>query len=107
MSDTQKTIILVGPLPPPIHGVTISTERLLNSELSKKFKLIHLDTSDHRTVDNIGAFDFTNIWLALKSYFVLIYYCLKYRPKIVYIPISQTYLGFMRDSFYIMAPRIM
>ena len=44
----KPAVILVGPLPPPIHGVTISTQRLLNSALREKLDLRHLDTSDHR-----------------------------------------------------------
>jgi glycosyltransferase involved in cell wall biosynthesis len=102
----KKSIILVGPIPPPFHGVTISTQRLLSSDLGKMFNLIHLNTSDHRDVDNIGRIDLTNVWLAIKSYFILAYYCLKYRPDVVYIPISQSLVGYARDAFYIIIPKL-
>ena len=43
-------LIVVGPLPPPVHGVTISTTLVLaNTALSERFEVEHLDTSDHRS----------------------------------------------------------
>lgn len=102
----KKRLILVGPTPPPVHGVTISTQRLLNSDLKTKFNLIHLDTSDHREVHNINTIDFMNFWLAFKSYFRLIFYSFRYKPDIVYIPISQSWIGYARDAFYIVMPKL-
>lgn len=103
----KQTLVLVGPKPPPVHGVTISTERLLNSDLKEGFNLVHLDTSDHRSVDSIGAIDFMNIWLAVTSYAKLVHYCIKYKPSLIYIPISQSLLGFLRDSVYVFLPKIL
>lgn len=104
---TKPVLVLVGPVPPPVHGVTISTRRLLESSLSDGFDVVHLDTSDHRTTTNIGALDFTNIYLGLKSYVQLIAYCLRFRPDVVYIPVSQTSLGFVRDSGFVILPKLL
>lgn len=102
----KNKLIIVGPVPPPVHGVTIFMETLLKSGLKKKFNIIHLDTSDHRDISNIGAIDCINLWLALKSYLKLLFYCFKYKPEIVYVPISQSWLGYARDAFYIVAPKL-
>ena len=103
---TKPSVILVGPLPPPIHGVTISTQRLLSSPLREKLDLRHLDTSDHRSMETVGAVDIRNVTLGLASYWDLLRLCLARRPDAVYVPISQTALGFLRDSVYLLLPRL-
>lgn len=103
---TKPSVILVGPLPPPIHGVTISTQRLLSSPLREKLDLRHLDTSDHRSMETVGAVDIRNVTLGLASYWDLLRLCLARRPDAVYVPISQTALGFLRDSIYLLLPKL-
>ncbi len=100
--NSASKVLIVGPTPPPYHGVTESTKRLLNSPLQKHFKLIHLDTSDHRDITNIGTIDFINLWLAFKNLLTLIFYCVRYQPDLVYIPISQTWVGYARDGLFVL-----
>jgi glycosyltransferase involved in cell wall biosynthesis len=104
---TKPAVILVGPLPPPIHGVTISTQRLLDSSLREKLDLQHLDTSDHRPMETVGTLDVRNVTLGLASYWGLLKLCLSARPAAIYVPISQTALGFIRDSVYLLVPRLL
>ena len=87
-------------------GPTLATEVLITSELKDEFELVHLDTSDHRPLNTLGAIDFTNIYLAVKSYVELLWLLIMIRPNLVYIPISQTTLGYMRDSVYILLSRL-
>ena len=103
---TKSKLILVGPLPPPVHGVTIFTEQLLASSLVDRFNVAHLDTSDHRPMDTVGALDIRNILLGLVSYWHLFKLCIRHRPAVVYVPISQTAIGFLRDSVYLMLPSL-
>lgn len=53
----KKKIIFIRAIPPPYHGVTIFNEKILNSKLCDVFDISHLDTSDHRSLDNLGKFD--------------------------------------------------
>ncbi len=105
MSDKKK-VIFISPLPPPYMGPTIATEIILNSNLKNKFRLIHLDTSDHRKLNKLGAIDFNNIILAVKSYIILLWDIFKFKPDLVYIPVSQTTLGYLRDSVYIIMAKL-
>jgi glycosyltransferase involved in cell wall biosynthesis len=102
----MKTVVIIGPLPPPVHGVTVAIRRVLDSGLRDRFRLVHLDTSDHRDPSTIGSTDFWNCWYALKSYVMLFLHCLRYRPSVVYVPISQSWVGYFRDSFYFAIARI-
>jgi glycosyltransferase involved in cell wall biosynthesis len=56
-------------------------------------------------MDNSGRFDFKNVYLALvhgvRCWMLLI----TERPDIVYVPISQNTLGFLRDSLFIIPAR--
>lgn len=96
-------LIVVGPLPPPYHGVTVSTSLVLaNAALCERFAVEHVDTSDHRKRGNIGKWDVGNVLLGLKSLAMLVVR-LRERPGIVYLPVSQNAPAFLRDSFLVWA----
>jgi len=105
MKDKKK-IVFISPLPPPYMGPTVATRIILDSRLSDDFKLIHLDTSDHRPLNKLAVIDLFNIALAIKSYIVLLLYVIKFRPEMVYVPISQTTVGYLRDSIYIIIAKL-
>jgi glycosyltransferase involved in cell wall biosynthesis len=88
-------------------GPTLATEVLLNSALRKEYDIIHLDTSDHRPLSTLGALDVTNVFLALRSYVHLVWRVLCRWPDLIYIPISQTTIGYLRDSIYILLSRLL
>jgi glycosyltransferase involved in cell wall biosynthesis len=98
-------ILLVGALPPPFHGVTIYNKILLNSRISDFFDVKHLDISDHRNLDNLGKIDITNVFLSFKNFFALFKLLLKYKPDLVYFPISQN-IAFLREGIFIIIIKI-
>jgi glycosyltransferase involved in cell wall biosynthesis len=103
MSDQR--LIVIGPLPPPYHGVTISTSLVLaNLLLRDRFSVEHLDTSDHRANSNVGTWDRENIRLAVVGIFGLVRR-LRGTPGIVYLPLSQNVPGFVRDALFIHAAK--
>ena len=102
---SKPRLIVIGPLPPPIHGVAVSTSLVLeNKELRKSFEVEHLDTSDHRAYGNIGKWEIGNVVLGLRNTVQLIGR-LRGRRGIVYLPLSQG-SAFMRDSLFIHVPRL-
>lgn len=106
-SSGQPSVLVIGPTPPPQQGMTVATDCLLHSSLAKKFHLIHLDTSDRRPMNNAGHLDFWNIYLACKHGVKFLAWLIGKRPDLVYVPIAQNALGFLRDSlFLIPAPRL-
>lgn len=105
--EKQKPRIMIfGALPPPYIGPSIATEILLNSSLHDYFSIIHMNTSDHRSPENIGKMDVINIYLAILQilrFFLLLF---KYRPAVVYLPICQSLIGYLRDTVFIFASRL-
>lgn len=88
-------------MPPPLHGVTVSTTLVLaNRLLRERFALCHLDSSDHRSNENIARWDLTNVWIALRSGARLAR-LVRGRKGVVYIPLSQGVSGLLRDSLLI------
>jgi glycosyltransferase involved in cell wall biosynthesis len=100
-TEEKRRLIVVGPLPPPIHGVAESTRLVLgNPALQDRFSISHLDTSDHRPLSTIERWDATNILVGLRSLFQLTVR-LRGRKGVVYLPLSQGLGGFARDSLFI------
>jgi glycosyltransferase involved in cell wall biosynthesis len=98
---TAPRLIVIGPLPPPYHGVTVSTSLVLaNRFLRERFTVEHLDTSDHRANSNVGTWDRENIRLGLTGVLGL-GRRLRGAPGIIYLPLSQNVPGFVRDSLFV------
>lgn len=97
----RRPLIIIGPLPPPYHGVSVSTGLVLaNPVLDEIFSVEHLDTSDHRVGRNIGTWDLPNLTLGLTAVGRLAIK-LRARRGVVYLPLSQSTGGFLRDSLFI------
>ncbi len=107
MKDTKKpSILFLGPLPPPYMGPAIATQIILKSSLKEDFALLHLNTNTHSSIATLGALSAgrlkTNLFLHAKMIRMII----KHQPALVVIPISQTTVGFIKDSIYILISRM-
>ncbi len=103
---TRPKILVVGPIPPPHHGVSAVTWNLLNSSLRDDFELLHLDITDRRSLVNVANLDIRNIWLALQHGLRFGYLLITERPQLVYVPVSERTLGFLRDSLFLAPARL-
>lgn len=102
----KHKIIFLGKLPPPFIGPAIAAQLILKSDLANRYKLIHLDTSDHRAFSTLGRIDLGNLFVAIKQYFTLLFLLIKHNPKAVYIPSQQTTVGYLRDVPFIMLTKL-
>jgi glycosyltransferase involved in cell wall biosynthesis len=99
---SKPRLIVVGPLPPPTHGVTVSTSLVLaNRYLHERFVVEHLDTSDPRPARTIGVWDPTNVVLAFRAAMLLVRLS-RGKQGTLYLPLSQGAAGFLRDSIFIL-----
>jgi glycosyltransferase involved in cell wall biosynthesis len=100
---SRPRLIVIGPVPPPIHGVAISTLLTMdNPHLREAFEVEHADTTDSRPLSTIGSWDLTNVSLGLRHLGHLLRR-LGGRKGVVYLPLSQNLGGFLRDSLFIQA----
>lgn len=106
VESVKKRIVVIGALPPPYHGGSVVTQTLLESSLASRYELLHLDISDRRGVENIGRFDVGNVWLAAVHGLRFFTMLLRNRVDMIYVPVAQNTLGFMRDSLFL-APTVL
>jgi glycosyltransferase involved in cell wall biosynthesis len=104
--ERLETVLIIGPTPPPAHGISVLTDILLRSDLKLSFDVVHLDTADRRTLDNVGRFEFHNVMLALYHGARFHWLLLSKRPAVVYMPVSESVLGFLRDSLFLLPSRL-
>ena len=97
MSESPA-ILVIGPTPPPFHGVSVATEAILKSDLRERFRLCHLDLADRRGIEHVDKPDFHDVVLFLKQWGRLLTILRKERPAVAYLAISQSTIGFLRDS---------
>lgn len=98
----SPTILVIGPTPPPFHGVSVATEAVLKSALRERFQLCHLDLADRRGIEHVDKPDFHDVVLFLNQWWKLLAILRKERPAVAYLPISQTTIGFLRDSLLLL-----
>jgi len=96
-------LLIVGPVPPPLNGVTVMTVASLGGGLEDQFDVVYTETSDHRTV---GSFDPTNVVLALRHAAEFAALLRRHRADLVYLSLSQGLAGFLRDAMFLMAARV-
>jgi glycosyltransferase involved in cell wall biosynthesis len=98
----SPTILVIGPTPPPFHGVSVATDAILKSALRELFRLCHLDLADRRGIQHVDKPDFRDVVLFLKQWWKLLAILRKERPAVAYLPVSQSTIGFLRDSLLIL-----
>ncbi len=97
----KPSVLIVGPIPPPVGGVETQITALLESPLNERFDLIHCNTSKGRPKQTQGRFDAGNVAWALRHFRRLSNDLKTHKPDIVYMPISSTLSGFLRDSIFV------
>lgn len=103
MNLTKKDkILFVGPYPPPYSGPELGMKLFLESSLKENFTIHFVKTNFRKSNVNKGRMDFTMI----KAFFIfiikLLYCFIRFRPKLVYYPITATETGWIgRDIWCI------
>lgn len=101
----ERRLLLVGPSPPPYNGMSVATGLMLEA-LGNDVRIVRLDTTDRRGISNIGKLELGNLLLAARHGFQSIWLLFSKRPSIVYVPISQAWLPFLRDCLFLIPARI-
>jgi glycosyltransferase involved in cell wall biosynthesis len=103
---SRACVLSIGPSPPPYNGMSVATDLVLKA-MGNEVEHVHLDTSDRRGLANVGKFDFANLWLAAVHATKYLWLLITRRPKVVYVPISQAWLPFLRDCLFLVPAKLM
>ncbi len=105
MSD-KPTVCIFGKLPPPYMGPAIATQILLQSGLKYNFNLVHIDTKINEDLKSMGSWNLKKVIKNIGIYYKIVKTGIHSKPNLVLIPISQSTVGFIKDSFYILLSRL-
>lgn len=97
----RSRLLIIGPTPPPYHGVSMAIRTMLNSELVDRFDVMYLDITDRRGIGHVNKPDWHDVWLFLRQWFRLVWTLVRWRPEIVYLVLSQSTIGVIRDSWFV------
>jgi glycosyltransferase involved in cell wall biosynthesis len=98
----KPKVLIVGKLPPPYIGPAIATQILLQSDLNEEYQIIHFNNSVNRSVDEFGKLGLKKFFKNIALYFRFWASLKNHKPQLVLLPISQTTLGFVKDSILIL-----
>jgi glycosyltransferase involved in cell wall biosynthesis len=102
----KPKILILGKLPPPYMGPAIATEIILKSKLRERYQLLHLDTRVNDSLVEMGRWSIKKLFRYLNLYVNMLGLILKEKPSLVLIPISQSTIGFLKDSILILIARL-
>ena len=64
------------------------------------FLVIHLDTADRRGIAHVDQPDLWDVLLFIRQWLAHVWTLFLKRPRICYLPLSQSRIGFLRDSLF-------
>lgn len=101
MFNKKKNLLFIGPFPPPIHGESMAMDLIYNSEeLHQLFNVKKINTN-RRNIENQGRFSISKL---IMDVFIMCYawvLTLVLKSPTIYISISQSKLGLLRDCIII------
>lgn len=86
--------------------MSVATELVLRA-VGDEFCVIHLEIADRRPLSNIGRIDLQNVLLAAYHGLKYLWLLLRKKPDIVYLPVAQDRLAFLRDSLFLIPARLL
>ena len=97
----KPNLFIIGPTPPPYHGVAVAIQTLLQSSISEQFNVVHLELADRRGIQHVNKPDLHDVGLFLRQWLKLASMLFHVCPPLTYLVLSQTTIGFFRDSLLI------
>jgi len=107
ITNEKIKVLFVGPLPPPVHGISMINESIVNSDLRDRFHSKVLDIADRTPKANrtIGMFSISNAVQGILQSLHMFAKLVTFRPDCVFLYLSQGKWGFLRDSILIRLAR--
>ncbi|MED4391744.1 glycosyltransferase family 4 protein [Priestia aryabhattai] len=95
-------MLVIGPVPPPIHGESLAVHSVIKSDLLNRNYHISLINTNKLNVTNAGKFSIGKVLKDIKILQQVFANVFMRKKDICYISISQTRLGLLRDLVIIL-----
>lgn len=106
MTHRLPRLVVVGPTPPPFHGVAVMTVHLVNALTQLDALAGHVDTRDPRPLATMGRLDAQNVRLGISHAWRLWRVLKRERGAGVHMSISQGEWGLLRDACLVLVVRL-
>lgn len=103
----KPTVLILGKIPPPYYGTSVSMQIIMHSELNTTYNLIPINTNVHTSLDTLGKLSVDKLKKNIAMYINLYRTIKATRPQCAVIPVSQTTIGFVKDAVFIWICRLM
>ncbi len=100
---SNKQILFIAPLPPPVHGSAIVSQYIRESKLiNEAFDCDFVNLSTSRKMDEIGKTTPAKLWRFLTAYFIVFGRLLTRRYDLCYLAITCHGVGFLKDAPFVL-----
>ncbi|WP_319370816.1 glycosyltransferase family 4 protein [uncultured Ilyobacter sp.] len=99
----MKKILMIGPFPEPVHGMSMANEILFHGLCEKGYKMDHINTallSKIQSTKDQNKISFEKFFIAIKHMTGELLKLFKNKYDLIYITPGHSFLGFMRYSPY-------
>lgn len=97
----DKKIIILGKMPPPYMGTSVWFETLRQSSINRSFEISWFNVNVHKEINTLGKKRMKSVWSNIGLFYSFRKTLKAVNPQLVVIPVSQSTLGFLKDSVYI------
>ena len=100
--EEKYTILIVGPLPPPMGGIATYVDDMLKSNIVDEYNVLHLNTARKHSIKKSLI---KNSILFSKNLIKLLHLLAFKRPRIVHIHTSS-FLAFWEKSVFVTVSKL-
>ncbi len=105
--NKRSTVLVVAPVPPPMHGAAYATQLLLNSGFCGEFDVLHIDARYVNKVSELSGFSAGKVFKMLAYLWKTCTTILTRRVDVVILE-PAFYAGpFVKDAFFILLCRLL
>lgn len=102
----RKRILLLGYLPPPLFGPSVTYQALLHSDFVRQFDVTFVDLTVVRRLDELEVFHFRKLWRSLRFFSREFWCLLTRRYDFVCAPVSVNRNAFLKDAALLWLARL-
>lgn len=107
MKQDKPKLLMIGPLPPPVHGSAMMTQYIKDSKLiNESFNLDWINLSTSRNMSEIGKKSPKKIFRFLNSYLKTFYKLCTNRYDLCYLAITCHGNGFLKDAPFVLLCKV-
>ncbi len=101
--DKKPRILVIAPLPPPVHGSAMVSQQIKDSEvINGAFTCDYVNLSTCRKMTEAGYFSFAKLWRVSSSFFKAFCYLLVHHYDMCYLAITCRGGSFIKDTPFIL-----